>query len=120
MGMYEDEGMEDTATWENAGRIAPKHDAYAELEMIGEGQEPVPTHEGRIVETVVPERVCHVPVDTPTGTETRTVTLDEHVRYSVRCLSCARVFPIDTILLESAVKILHEWDCPNKEEKQCN
>ncbi len=115
---------EDTKTLENAGRIAPKHDSYAEQEMMGEGsdearmaREDVELHRARIVETEQPEQVYHVPVDTATGTETRTVTMEGRKRYTVRCLGCDRVYPVDTILLESALGILQEWDCPNKEDK---
>jgi hypothetical protein len=119
--MYSD--GEDTETLDNAGRIAPLHSAYATLEDLDPDQEACMArqdkelHRARIVETVLPEQVFHVPIDYADGTKMHKVVKPECTRYTVRCLGCDRVYPVDTILLESALTILQEWDCPNKEDK---
>jgi len=115
---------EDTKTLENAGRIAPKHDSYAELEMEGDpyseanlARREREGHFPRVVETEQPERTYHMRVETATGSRTEIIVKPARTCYTVRCLGCDRVYPVDMEFLTTALSVVQEWDCPNKEEK---
>jgi hypothetical protein len=123
---------EDTKTLDNAGRIAPRHDSYAELEINDMGdphneanmaRREVEGHFPRIVERDLPERTFHLRVETVATTSTHSgIRKDKVVKpagrcFTIRCLGCDRVYPVAVDTLEAALVVVQEWDCPNKNKE---
>mgnify|MGYP003151424675 CR=1 FL=1 len=115
---------EDTKTLDNAGRIAPRHDSYAELEMEGDphseanmARREVEGHFPRIVESDLPERTYHLRVETATGTRTEIIVKPAGRCFTIRCLGCDRVYPVAVDTLEAALVVIQEWQCPNKNQE---
>ena len=117
---------EDTKTLDNAGRIAPRHDSYAELEVI-EMSDPhndanmarreVEGHFPRIVESDLPERTFHLRVENIGGIRMEKVVKPAGRCFTIRCLGCDRVYPVAVDTLEAALVVVQEWDCPNKNKE---
>ncbi len=116
---------EDSKTLDNAGRIAPRHDSYSELEIMEHNDPHSPAalahkagvnHRAQIVETQVCEQTFQFPIETEEGIRIHTEVRPARLIYTVRCLGCDRVYPLDMEFIDSALSVLQEWNCPNAEK----